>query len=102
MTRCTIVSCSRERVDGSHWCASHRAMFRQVGGAEPDPLHELIVNARSGHYVMSVKEIATALGCEPYEVRVRLWALRKRDKARPWLPGDTRCAEDGRASQALD
>ena len=78
--------CGHPVVEGSPFCANHRALFRQVGGAEPDPLHELIVNARNSHYVMSVDEIAAALGCEPDQVRERLRVLRAAGKARPMLP----------------
>lgn len=84
---CDFDGCQDAPVPGSHWCEHHRRLLRQVGGAEPDPLHALIVSATDAHYVLTVEEIAARLGCAVEDVREHLKALRCAGRARPWLPG---------------
>ena len=87
LTNCGFEGCPDAPAPGSHWCARHRRMFRQIGGVEPDPLHQLIKAQTDAHYVLSIEEIAARLGCAAEDVREHLWVLCCAGRALPWLPG---------------
>lgn len=87
MTRSRLCVCGQPVAEKSSFCERHRTLFRQVGGAEPDPPTWLIVEATYAHTVMTVDEIAAALDCAPDDVRLHLHALRRANQAAPWLPG---------------